>query len=108
MEEDKKVRLSIEMTESEHKYLKLCCAKLGVSIKEFVVSATIDKVDLCEDEWMLQRWQKDGTREEIESEKNDKNRVVYSHEIVDGEVFFKPIKYCDFVEQRQLELAHGV
>ena len=52
MEEEKKVRLSIEMTESEHKYLKMCCLKLGVSMKDFVINSTIDRVDLEEDKWM--------------------------------------------------------
>lgn len=58
MEDEKKVRLSIVMTESEHKYLKMCCVKLGVSIKDFVLNATIDKVDLCEDDWMIKTYEK--------------------------------------------------
>lgn len=58
MEKQKKVRLSIVMDENEHKYLKMCCAKLGVSIKDFVLNATIDRVDLQEDEWMVDTYQK--------------------------------------------------
>ena len=58
MEEEKKVRLSIVMTESEHKYLKMCCVKLGISIKDFVLNATIDKVDLHEDDWMMEIYAK--------------------------------------------------
>lgn len=48
-------RLSFDFPTDEHKYLKMCCAKLGVSIKEFVTKAIIEKVDSHEDEWMLQQ-----------------------------------------------------
>jgi len=52
MEQEKIVRLSLELPESEHKYLKMCCVKLGISIKEFVLSAAISRLDEQEDEWM--------------------------------------------------------
>lgn len=68
MEKEKKVRLSIVMEEREHKYLKMCCAKLGVSIKDFVLNATIDRVDLCEDEWMSPTYKdRDDSRNEREN-----------------------------------------
>lgn len=70
-------RISIDIDENEHKYLKMCCAKLGVTIKQFVIEATIEKVDGWEDKWMLERWNRDGTCEEIEKEISNPNRVVY-------------------------------
>jgi len=34
-------RISIDIDEDEHKYLKMCCAKLGVTIKQFVIAFLI-------------------------------------------------------------------
>lgn len=45
-------RISVDIDEDEHKYLKMCCAKLGMTIKEFVIGAIILQVDAC-DKWML-------------------------------------------------------
>lgn len=81
-------RISIDIDEDEHKYLKMCCAKLGMTIKEFVVSATIDKVDAYEDKWMLERWERDGTRDEIEKERSDPNRTSYELDKIDGRFVF--------------------
>ena len=50
----KEVRLSIMMDENEHKYLKMCCAKLGVSIKDFVVKSVTEQVYAQEDIWWLE------------------------------------------------------
>lgn len=87
-----KHRISIDIEEDEHKYLKMCCAKLGMTIKEFVIGATIDKVDDYEDKWMLERWERDGTRDEIERERNDINRTSYELEKVDGRFIFTEMK----------------
>lgn len=70
-------RISIDIEEDEHKYLKMCCAKLGVTIKQFVIGATIEKIDGWEDKWMLDRWARDGTNEELEKEARNPNRTVY-------------------------------
>lgn len=48
-----KQRLSFDMSVEDHKYLKMCCAKLGVSIKEFIIKAINEKVEFYEDEWMF-------------------------------------------------------
>lgn len=76
-------RISIDIDEDEHKYLKMCCAKLGMTIKQFVTNATIERVDAWEDKWMLERWERDGTREQMEKEKNDPERTVFELK-VDG------------------------
>lgn len=46
-------RLSFDMSVEDHKYLKMCCAKLGISIKEFIIRATNEKVGAYEDEWLF-------------------------------------------------------
>lgn len=46
-----KQRLSFDMSVEDHKYLKMCCAKLGVSIKEFIINATNEAVYAQEDKW---------------------------------------------------------
>jgi hypothetical protein len=48
-----KQRLSFDMEVEDHKYLKMCCAKLGISIKDFIIKATNEKVESYEDEWLF-------------------------------------------------------
>lgn len=48
-----KQRLSFDMDIEDHKYLKMCCAKIGVSIKDFVINATNEAVYSHEDEWLF-------------------------------------------------------
>lgn len=48
-------RISVDMPEEEHRYLKMCCAKLGISIKEFVLKAVIASVEEQEDRWWLEK-----------------------------------------------------
>lgn len=85
-------RISIDIEENEHKYLKMCCAKLGVTIKQFVLNATIDKVDDWEDKWMIERWERDGTRQELEKEESNPNRTVY---VLDSNGNFMEKTYSD-------------
>lgn len=46
-----KQRLSFDMSADDHKNLKMCCAKLGVSIKDFIIKATLDAIHAQEDVW---------------------------------------------------------
>ncbi len=46
-----KQRLSFDMSVEDHKYLKMCCAKLGVSLREFIINATNEAVYANEDKW---------------------------------------------------------
>jgi hypothetical protein len=85
-------RISIDIDEEEHKYLKMCCLKLGMTIKEFAAQSIIESVDAWEDTWMLERWDKDGTREEINREMNDPNRTTYLMEKIDGKFFVTEMK----------------
>jgi hypothetical protein len=96
----KKTRLSVDIDNNEHKFLKMCCAKLGMSIKEFVVEATINAVDEWEDKWWIEKWEKDGTLEEMKREENDPNRVVYELVSENGEDKFVEKKWSDIVSER--------
>lgn len=108
MIDSKKVRLSIEIEEYDHKYLKMCCLKMGVSIKEFVLNAVIEKVDSHEDDWMIKRWEEDGTREEIEKEKIDHSRKVYEVIKENGEDVIVAIPYSEIIEKRKMELMNAL
>ena len=46
-----KQRLSFDMSVEHHKYLKMCCARLGLSIKEFIINATNKAIYAQEDKW---------------------------------------------------------
>ena len=50
MHEEKFKKLSIDFPVEEYLYLKLACAKKGVSIKDFVTKAIIRSVEDYEDE----------------------------------------------------------
>ena len=43
-------KLSVEFSAEEYVYLKMACAKKGVSIKEFVNQAVIRSIEAYEDE----------------------------------------------------------
>jgi hypothetical protein len=38
-----KARLTVDMNPDEHIYLKMACAKLGVTMREFMILATFEK-----------------------------------------------------------------
>ena len=85
------------MPESEHKYLKMCCHKIGKSIKDFVLECTIERIDAWEDEWMIERMKKDGTwnkNSKIE-QKDGKLFITYedgeTHELVPHETYFNQL-----------------
>lgn len=64
-------RLSFDMSQEDHKYLKMCCAKLGVSIKEFVIRATNEKVATCEDGWL---W------DQVQEKQEGESHLLIDHE----------------------------
>lgn len=99
----KKTRLSVDIDEEEYKYLKMCCVKLGMTIKDFVLKATIERVDSWEDIWMLDRWEKDGTREEIERDRNNPEREVFALEFSNDDVRFEKTTYSNLERH-----AHGL
>lgn len=50
-----KARLTLDMNSDEHSYLKMACAKLGVSMREFMLLATFEKMEQIEDEWLAEK-----------------------------------------------------
>jgi len=48
-------RLTVDMTPEEHMYLKLASAKVGISMRELVLSATFKMLEELEDEWLAEK-----------------------------------------------------
>ena len=59
-------RISVDIDEEDHRYLKMCCAKIGVTIKDFVIDATIDRIDEWEKEWVTEKLESGVTRRKKE------------------------------------------
>jgi predicted DNA-binding protein len=51
----KKARLTVDMSSEEHMYLKMTCAKLGVTMKQFLMKAAFEKMTDLEDEWLAEK-----------------------------------------------------
>ena len=47
-------RISVDIDEEDHRYLKMCCAKMGTSLKKFVLKCVLDQIDAQEDKWWLE------------------------------------------------------
>jgi predicted DNA-binding protein len=50
-----KARLTVDMNSEEHSYLKMACAKLGVTMRQFMLLATFEKMEQLEDVWLAKR-----------------------------------------------------
>jgi len=50
-----KARLTLDMDSDEHAYLKMACAKLGVSMRQFMLLATFEKMEKIEDDWLAEK-----------------------------------------------------
>ena len=50
-----KSRLTLDMDSQEHAYLKMACAKLGVSMRQFMLLATFEKMEKMEDDWLAEK-----------------------------------------------------
>lgn len=50
-----KSRLTLDMDSEEHAYLKMACAKLGVSMRQFMLLATFEKMAQIEDDWLAEK-----------------------------------------------------
>lgn len=50
-----KSRLTVDMTPDEHIYIKMACAKIGVSMKDFLLQLAFEKIENMEDEWLANR-----------------------------------------------------
>lgn len=50
-----KARLTLDMNLEEHAYLKMACAKLGVTMRQFMLLATFEKMKKIEDDWLAEK-----------------------------------------------------
>ena len=50
-----KARLTLDMDSEEHAYLKMACAKLGISMRKFMLLATFEKMEKVEDDWLAEK-----------------------------------------------------
>lgn len=62
------MRLTVEIPDEEHVFLKMCCAKLKKKIKDFCGEAIIHKIHEWED-----KWDQEGVEEE-DYDINDKTQ----------------------------------
>lgn len=51
----KSARLTVDMSLEEHQFLKMASAKLGVSMREFVLAAAFEKMEKIEDKWVAKK-----------------------------------------------------
>jgi predicted DNA-binding protein len=66
-----KSRLTVDMSSDEHIYLKMACAKLGVSMREFLIQSAFEKIVEIEDEWLA-----DKAREVLENINSGKDKAI--------------------------------
>ena len=48
-------RITVDMSPEEHMYLKMASAKLGVSMRQFVLEAAFAKMETLEDAWLAKK-----------------------------------------------------
>ncbi len=66
-----KSRLTVDMTPEEHMYLKMASAKLGISMREFLLLAAFERMEEIEDEWLAQR-----ARETLENIQSGREQAI--------------------------------
>lgn len=50
-----RARLTVDMEFDEHSYLKMACAKLGMTMRQFVLLASFEKMETIEDAWLAEK-----------------------------------------------------
>lgn len=48
-------RLTVDISPEEHKYLKLAGAKLGITMRELMLSAAFKMIEDIEDQWLAEK-----------------------------------------------------
>ena len=66
-----KARLTVDMSHDEHMYLKMACAKIGVSMKDFLLQLAFEKIEDMEDDWLA-----DKATETLENIKSGKEKLI--------------------------------
>jgi uncharacterized protein (DUF1778 family) len=76
-----KARLTLDMDFEEHAHLKMACAMLGVTMRQFMLRATFEKMEKLDDEWLAKKAHETLKRIEAGDEKTSawkkaKNRLI--------------------------------
>ncbi len=71
MSQSKKSRLTVDMTSVEHACLKIACAKLHMSMKDFLLFSAFERIEEFEDEWLAQQ-----ARKILEDIKSGKEKTI--------------------------------
>ena len=50
-----RARLTLDMSLEEHMCIKMACAKLGMTMREFLLIAAFEQIEEIEDEWLAIR-----------------------------------------------------
>lgn len=50
-----KTRLTLDMDTEEHAQLKMACAMLGITMRQFMRKAIFEKMEKLEDEWLANK-----------------------------------------------------
>lgn len=66
-----KARLTLDMSPEEHMYLKMASAKLGMSMREFLLLAAFERMEEIEDEWLAEK-----ARETLENIQEGKEKTI--------------------------------
>lgn len=66
-----KSRLTVDMSPDEHMYLKMACAKFGVSMREFLLRSAFEKMQDIEDKWLAEK-----ARETLKQIKSGKEKTI--------------------------------
>jgi predicted DNA-binding protein len=77
----KTTRLTVDMSQEAHKYLKMASAELGISMREFVLFATFEKMEEMEDELLAKKAEEtlkriEAGKEKVKSFKRIKKQVL--------------------------------
>ncbi|MBN4066662.1 hypothetical protein JYU14_01090 [Simkania negevensis] len=64
-------RLTVDMSVEEHICLKMACAKLGISMREFLLNSAFEKMEEIEDEWLADR-----ARETLKNIRSGKEKSI--------------------------------
>lgn len=93
-------RLIAEIPDEEHTYLKMCCAKLKMSLKDFIRDAVIARVDAFEDEWIMERMKKEGkwNRKFTIIERDGTPIIIYANGEEDSNVHLNDYNFACFPE----------
>ncbi len=57
VKQKRSARLTVDMSKEQHMYLKMASANLGLTMREFMLSAAFEKMEELEDKWLAKKAQ---------------------------------------------------